>query len=110
MLNRTTRRQVDEVRGKLFARYPSPFELAGADERELVELLRPLGLYNRRAKTLKALSGGWLDGFDCVTELPGVGRYAHDSWRIFQEGDLSVAPDDKALKAYLRRCRDGSGV
>jgi methyl-CpG-binding domain protein 4 len=105
LLNRTTRRQVDGVIGGLFERWPGPEEMADADPGLLALTLRPLGLHNRRAETLRRLSSDWLGGFDEVTELYGVGKYAADSWAIFQEGDLSVEPTDKALSAYLKeRC------
>jgi hypothetical protein len=42
-------------------------------------------------------------GFDSVLELPGVGKYASDSWEIFVNKNLDVKPTDKKLLAYLER-------
>ena len=52
LLNLTQRKQVDGVRHELFTKYPTEYEMMEADEDELSEILRPLGLYRRRAKTL----------------------------------------------------------
>ena len=51
LLNLTKRQQVDEVRHKLFTKYPTEYDMIEADEDELAQILQPLGLYKRRAKT-----------------------------------------------------------
>jgi hypothetical protein len=33
--------------------------------------------------------------------LYGIGKYANDSWQIFQLGNLQVEPTDGVLKKYL---------
>ena len=101
LLNQTSYKQVHLIRDELFETYPDPESMSVADERELAELLRPLGLYNRRAVTLKKFSEQYLEGFTDVGDLYGIGRYAVDSWKIFQDGDLSVRPTDSVLKRYL---------
>ena len=108
LLNRTTRRQVDGVRDELFEKWPTPEAMAAAELEELSSVLRPLGLHRRRAAALARLSSAWLAGFDDVSELPGVGKYARDSWAVFQEGRTDVEPEDRALREYLgleRRAR-----
>jgi hypothetical protein len=37
-----------------------------------------------------------------VLDLPGVGKYASDSWKIFQEGVYNITVEDKELKKYLQ--------
>jgi endonuclease III len=73
-----------------------------ADEEELSELLQPLGLYRRRAKTLIKFSWMWINGFNDVSELYGVGQYAKDSWEIFQNNNMNIKTNDKVLQEYLR--------
>ena len=73
LLNLTKRQQVDGVRHELFDKYPTEYEMMEADEEELSEILKPLGLYNRRAKTLIKFSWMWVNGFSDVKELYGVG-------------------------------------
>ena len=102
LLNLTNRRQVDVIRDELFKRYPTPNDMMNADESELAHLLQPLGLYNRRAKSLKKMSEGYVKGFNSVDELYGIGQYAKDSWEIFQNNNRKVNPTDKVLQEYLR--------
>ena len=102
LLNLTNRRQVDVIRDELFKRYPTPKDMMNADESELADLLKPLGLYNRRAKSLKKMSEGYVKGFESVDELYGIGQYAKDSWEIFQNNNRKVKPMDKVLQEYLR--------
>ena len=101
LLNLTNRKQVDTVRNELFKRYPTPKDMMNANQSELAELLKPLGLYNRRAKSLKRMSEGYVKGFKSVDELYGIGQYAMDSWEIFQNNNRNVNPTDKVLLAYL---------
>ena len=102
LLNLTNRRQVDVIRDELFKRYPTPKKMMKANECELAELLKPLGLYNRRAKSLKKMSEGYVKGFKSVDELYGIGQYAKDSWEIFQNNNMNIKPNDKVLQEYLR--------
>ena len=101
LLNLTNRKQVDTIRDELFSKYPTPKKMANANQSELAELLKPLGLYNRRAKSLKKMSEGYVKGFKSVGELYGIGQYAVDSWEIFQNKNKDVNPTDKVLLAYL---------
>ena len=102
LLNLTNRKQVDTIRDELFSRYPTSNDMMSANESELADLLKPLGLYNRRAKSLKKMSEGYVKGFKSVDELYGVGEYAKDSWEIFQNNNKKVKPTDKVLQEYLR--------
>ena len=101
LLNLTNRKQVDTIRDELFSKYPTPKDMMNANQSELAELLKPLGLYNRRAKSLKKMSEGYVKGFKSVDELYGIGQYAMDSWEIFQNNNKNVNPTDKVLLAYL---------
>ena len=100
LLNRTSRQQVDCIRDELFERWPTPGAMARADTRELSILLHSLGFYNRRARTLVEMSKKWLETdplVDGVGHLPGVGKYASDSWAIFVQRRTDVEPTDKVL-------------
>ena len=102
LLNLTNRKQVDTIRDELFTKYPTPKDMMKANQSELADLLKPLGLYNRRAKSLIKMIKGYVKGFKSVDELFGVGQYAKDSWEIFQHGNMDVNPTDKVLLEYLR--------
>jgi len=102
MLNLTTRKQVDGVREELFKRYPSPVSMAFCCEEELSQILKPMGMQNKRASTLKHLSLDYVRGFRNPKELYGIGQYAMDSWEIFQNKNYNINPADKVLKEYLK--------
>ena len=102
LLNQTNRKQVDTIRDKLFRTYPTANHMMKAKTEILVEILRPLGLYNRRANSLIKMSEGYVRGLD-INELYGIGRYALDSYEIFQRGNYNVKPSDLVLQEYLRQ-------
>lgn len=116
MLNQTSWKQVDSVSPVFFEKWPSAQKLSTATEAEVAQVIRPLGFYNRRSRTLLKFAAAWLELTQKwrdplkapiveISRLPGVGKYALDSWSIFQLGDLSVEPTDKVLIAYLEQAR-----
>ena len=111
LLNLTRREQVDKVRESLFDAYPSASDMSLADKATLAEILKPLGLYNRRADTLIAFSKDFFCrssssyGYDLLLELErmkGIGDYALDSYAIFGLGHINIRPEDKELIEYVR--------
>lgn len=101
MLNLTTRKQVDKIRHKLFKKYPTPEDMSVADYEDLSTILMPLGMQHKRAVTLMRFSKEYIDGFVDPINLYGIGKYAKDSWEIFQNNNLNVQPTDKVLNLYL---------
>lgn len=161
-LNKTRGSVALPVFYELMQRYPTPADLAAANQEDVVEIIQHLGLQNQRAKKCINLAKAWLerppekgkryrvlhypkrdDGKDVgpgdiideedervaweIGQLPGVGVYAIDSWRIFCRDDLRGSPGglpkeltaeakeeelqkewtrvlagDKELRAYLR--------
>ncbi len=84
-------------------------DLADAEPDMLHEVLRPLGLWRRRAIIIPRFASAWLHGrprtYDDVLRLPGCGKYAADSWAIFVTGRSDVEPNDGKLNWYLDRMR-----
>ena len=78
----TTDVRVNSVTPELFRRYPGPREVAGADQGELEDVLRPLGFFRAKATSLRGLAAALLEGhggqvpadLDALVRLPGVGR------------------------------------
>ena len=105
LLNLTNRKQVDTIREELFTKYPTPKDMMMAEHSDLVNIIKPLGLYNTRAQRLIKMSEGYVNGFKSVDELYGIGQYAKDSWEIFQNKNNKVKPTDKVLQEYLRQER-----
>lgn len=74
-----------------------------ADPEDVRLLISRLGLQNRRHRQLIRMSAHYAfiwDGGD-PAELPGIGKYGADSYRIFIRGELDVGPSDKELRKYL---------
>ena len=69
---------------------------------QLVEMLRPLGLHRRRASSIVSFSKEFLRGeWKKPEDLPGVGKYGADAFRIFCRGEWEgVQPKDHALVWY----------
>lgn len=110
LVNLTHWRQAKPVHRAIRRRWPTPEALSRAAPEELEDLLRPLGLFRRRAASLKAMAEHWLvrpahTRLD-VERLPGCGRYAADSWAIFVEGVVDTTVTDKKLLWYLSRHRE----
>ena len=102
LLNMTTHVQVRKVLHDLFDKYPTAKSMAQADEHELREIVKSLGFYNKRAKTLIRFSDEYLNkAWDTAKELYGIGKYGDDAWHIFCVGDWKdVQPNDQALNKY----------
>ena len=84
-----------------FEKWPDPESASSADEDEMRDLVRPLGMFNRRVKSIKKMSQQFLTGFSNAIELYGCGKYANDTHRIFIKGEWAeVQPQDHALKDY----------
>ncbi len=78
----TTDLRVNQTTPALFAKYPTPEDMASAAPEELEEILRPTGFFRAKSKAVLGLSAALRDDFggevpgrleDLVT-LPGVGR------------------------------------
>ncbi len=76
--------------------------MSTADD-DLETLLSQLGLQNRRAKSLRAMSAAYLnwDGVDATT-LPGIGEYGSHSYLLFVKGRTDLPLRDKELRKYLQ--------
>ncbi|MDD7385217.1 MAG: endonuclease III [Actinomycetaceae bacterium] len=78
----TTDMRVNQTTPALFARYPTPEDLAQADLAELEELLHPVGFFRVKARHIRDLARTLVDHFhgevpvaiDDLVTLPGVGR------------------------------------
>ncbi|MGH9292984.1 MAG: endonuclease III [Acidimicrobiales bacterium] len=107
-----TDERVNMVTPGLFARYPGPSELAGADPSELEDLIRPTGFFRTKARHLIEMSvdvagrfGGELPrDIDDLTSLPGVGRKTANVVRSVGFG-LPGLPVDTHVGRLARRLR-----
>jgi endonuclease-3 len=78
----TTDERVNMVTPALFARYPTPKDLAGADPVEVEELIRSTGFYRNKARSIMGMARRLVEAYDGevpsamadLVTLPGVGR------------------------------------
>ncbi|MYV67686.1 endonuclease III, partial [Streptomyces sp. SID2131] len=78
----TTDLRVNQTTPALFAKYPTPEDLAAAVPEEVEELIRPTGFFRAKTKSIMGLSAALRDDFggevpgrlEDLVKLPGVGR------------------------------------
>ena len=78
----TTDERVNSVTPALFARYPTPADLAAANPEELERVVHPTGFFRSKAKSLIGMASALVERFggevptrmEDLTTLPGVGR------------------------------------
>lgn len=101
-LNKTSGKMAIPVLWQFFERYPSAEVTRQADWKPMSELMKPLGLYELRAKTLIRFSDEYLTKqWRYPIELHGIGKYGNDSYRIFCINEWrQVKPDDHMLNKY----------
>jgi endonuclease-3 len=78
----STDERVNMVTPSVFARYPTPADLAAAEPAELEEMIRSTGFFRSKTKSLIGMATGLVDRFggevptrlSDLDSLPGVGR------------------------------------
>jgi endonuclease-3 len=93
--------RVNIVTPALFARYPTPYDLAHAESGELEEIVRSTGFYASKTRHLLGMGNALLERFDgeVPTELadlvtiPGVGRKTGNVMRAVVFGLPGIAVD-----------------
>lgn len=108
LINRTHWRQVRPVLEKLRARCYGAMDLISLPVEETIEILRPLGFYNRRTSSLRLFARSFIDNppqtwYD-VLRMPACGEYAAQSFQIFVEGRRPKGHvSDHKLQWYLTK-------
>jgi endonuclease-3 len=105
-----TDERVNMVTPAVFARYPTPFELAQADPSELEDLIHSTGFFRSKAANLVAMAqalverhGGEVPSdLDDLVKLPGVGRKTGNVVRSVGFG-LPGLPVDTHVGRLARR-------
>ena len=97
----TTDERVNSVTPALFARYPTPADLAAADPEDVEKLIFPTGFFRAKAKSIMGMAAALDDRFggevprkleDLVT-LPGVGRKTANVVRSVAFGEPGLPVD-----------------
>jgi endonuclease III len=106
----TTDKRVNEVTPVLFARYPTPAALAGADLDELEQIVHSTGFYRNKAKSLVGMARALVERFggevphaieDLVT-VPGTGRKTANVVRSVALGEPGLPVDTHVLRLATR--------
>ena len=106
----TTDKSVNKVTPILFSRYPDAASLASANQEELEEILKPIGMYRTKAKNIIALSRmlveeheGRVPGdYGQLTQLPGVGRKTANVVLAVGFGEPRIAVDTHVFRLANR--------
>jgi len=107
LLRKTSANAVASLFDEFIEKYPTFKELSQANEKELVRLLQPLGLHNRRAKALHEIavnlsSCGLPNTEQDLLELPHTGRYVANATLCFGFGRRKPIIDTNVARIYSR--------
>lgn len=102
--------KVNQVTPEVFASYPGPEQLAGADPGRLEEIIRPTGFFRSKTRSLMGMAAALVERFDGevptelddLVTLPGVGRKTGNVVRSVAF-DLPGLPVDTHVKRLSRR-------
>jgi endonuclease-3 len=105
-----TDERVNMVTPALFAKYPTPYDLAAAEPGDIEEIIRSTGFFNNKRKSLIGMATAVVDRFDGeipsamadLVTLPGVGRKTANVLRSVAM-DLPGLPVDTHVGRLTRR-------
>lgn len=108
----TTDNKVNSVTPTIFKKYPTINDLANANHLDLVEILKPLGLANNKAKNAIAIAKILLEKYNGnipseheeLTSLPGVGNKTANVFRAEGLGINAFAVDTHVSRVSYRLC------
>ena len=110
MLQRTTATQVEVVFPSFIKKYPNTKKLSLSDTDELIKIIRPLGLYQRRLKVFQILvkqieqdfNGIIPNEYDDLMELFGVGIYIANAILCFSFNEKVPIVDTNIIRIFQR--------
>ena len=102
----TTDKSVNSVTPQLFGAFPTPKDIAMAEETVLEDYLRKIGMYKTKARNLKAMAimlcenyGEQVPGsYDELIKLPGVGRKTANVVLSVGFGEQRIAVDTHVFR------------
>lgn len=106
----TTDKSVNRISEGLFAKYPTPEALAQAQQEDVIELIRSIGMYKTKSKNIIALAkalvaeyGGQVPGtYEDLVRLPGVGRKTANVVLAEGFGEQRIAVDTHVFRVTNR--------
>ena len=105
-----TDKRINQVTPALFARYPSPAEMAKAEEEDILEYIKSVSYPNSKAKHLVAMARMIVSDFggevpsdmDDLVKLPGVGRKTANVMQAVWFGRAAMAVDTHVFRVSHR--------
>jgi endonuclease III len=105
-----TDERVNMVTPALFARYPTPFDLAAADQAELEQQIQSTGFFRNKARSLIGMARALLERYDGqvpvaledLVTLPGVGRKTANVIRSVDFDEPGLPVDTHVLRLSRR--------
>jgi endonuclease III len=106
----TTDERVNLVTPALFARYPTPADLAAADPADVEDLIRTTGFFRNKTKSIMGMASALVERFggdvphrmaDLVT-IPGVGRKTANVVRSVALGEPGLPVDTHVQRLSAR--------
>jgi endonuclease III len=106
----TTDERVNMVTPAVFAKYPRPADLAGADPAELETIIQSTGFFRNKTRSLVGMASALVDRFDGevphklsdLVTLPGVGRKTGNVVRSVALGAPGLPVDTHVLRLSRR--------
>ena len=106
----TTDKSVNKVTPELFRRYPDAFALSEADQHDVEEIIRKIGMYKTKSKNIISLAKELVekyDGkvphdYDSLVGLPGVGRKTANVVLSVGFGEQRIAVDTHVFRVSNR--------
>lgn len=106
----TTDKSVNKVSDKLFEKYPTPYELAAANQEDVIEIIKTIGMYKTKSKNIIALAqelvnrfdGQVPENYDDLVSLPGVGRKTANVVLAVGFGHQRIAVDTHVFRVTNR--------
>lgn len=110
LLRKTTARQVEGVFERFISKFPDAKAIAEAQDEEIEEAIRPLGMEHKRADLLKKLAIELLKNHmgaipatqEDLLRLPGVGRYVANAVLCFAYEKDAPLVDVNTIRVFQR--------
>ena len=106
----TTDVSVNKVTPALFKKYPTSYELAQADENDVIDIIKTIGMYKTKSKNIINMSKKLVEDYDGevpesddeLVKLPGVGRKTANVVMSVGFGHQRIAVDTHVFRVANR--------
>ena len=106
----TTDKSVNKISDALFEKYPTPYDLAQAEQEDVIDIIRTIGMYKTKSKNIIALAKALVSDFDGqvpgdydqLIKLPGVGRKTANVVLAVGFGQQRIAVDTHVFRVSNR--------